>query len=400
MTASCSVCGTPSGDPEFSYGPIPLCDSYSDSAATAASAPKFDISVVRCTKCNHSELLEKPPEEIIYSDYTYFSRMSPDLDQHFTSYAKWMADTLDLPENPRHIDVGCNDGLLLCKSRDLGMEPFGIDPSPAVHEAAKLGLNVVEGYLNPSLVRQHNLTESADVITCNNMMANVRNLTEFGECLDAMLKPGGYLVVQTLHYGMLLQNRVYEMINHEHYHYFSVSSLNEFARRLGLDFVSVLHVPTKGASMRWVARKPVDGEHTTTQTSIDPLLQKPENKDVSGEFMGDLEAAKSRIKDLISSLDENTSVAGFGSSAGTTILTKLLDLEGKIDFLVDDNDSRHGFYSPGTAVEVVSPETYYEKAPALTINFAWRFAEMIAEKHGGKLPANHRFVMANSGEVL
>lgn len=398
MTIPCTVCGTTSKSTKVNYGPVPLCDDFQETETAAKDAPAFDISVVTCPNCKHSELTEKPPEDIIYANYKYFSSNSPDLDAHFTDYAKWIVDKLEIPEGSMHIDVGCNDGLLLSKSRNLGLDTAGIDPSPAALDAMKKGLNVVQGYLSDELVSKNSFTNSADVITCNNVIANIRDLLGFGHCISSMLKDGGYFVIETLHYPTLLQKSVYEMVNHEHYHYFSVESVITFLKRIGLELIFCDHVPTKGANARWVARKIPSGG--APETIVDPILAAAEADASSEAFMNDLDQARERIHALISEKHDDSPVAGFGSSAGTTILKYILGLQDKIDFLVDDNPSRHGLHAPGSGIPVISPAEYHAREMALTVIFAWRFGEIIAKKHASNLNSEHCFVQANTGQIV
>jgi 2-polyprenyl-3-methyl-5-hydroxy-6-metoxy-1,4-benzoquinol methylase len=396
MITSCSVCGGQALTPTITYGPIPLCDAYATDETAAKAVNKFEVNTVTCSACTHAELSVKPPEEQIYANYKYFSSNSPDLDAHFTDYAAWIVDRLKLDTGAVHMDVGCNDGLLLDKTKAVGFKPMGIDPSPAALNAQRKGYQVYQAYMNGALIDAQNLDGVADVITCNNMMANVRDLMGFGKCLFKMLKPGGAVIVETLHYPLVLRNSVYEMINHEHYHYFSISSIGRFFELLGLELVSVDHVATKGGNMRCIARRPGS---TKVQPQINPTLADAEAKtDVKG-FLDTLEETRAALATVVNDARKRGPVAGFGSFAGSTILTYLMGLNGKIDFLVDDSPARHGMRAPGTGIPVISPADYYRRNPAATIIFAWRFGRQITDKHHSNLPPSHIFIMANTGKA-
>ncbi len=397
MTQQCSVCGNQNLEPCVDYGAIPLCDSYSRDREKALAVPSFEIVVVSCTACRHMELKEKPPEELIYLDYNYFSSNSPDLDAHFAEYARWMKATLGLPADALHIDVGCNDGLLLEKSRGEGFRGEGVDPSPAADRAAAKGFEIHKCFLSADIVAAKRLAAKADVITCNNMMANIRELLAFGRTIFDMLKPGGYLIVETLHFPMLVRNLVFEMINHEHYHYFSVSSIGRFFERLGLQLVSCERTATKGANMRCLARKPLPGALAASPPKIDAALAEAESKlDMAG-FIGTLGTARASLASRIASSRQRGPIAGFGAAAPSTIILYLMGLQDQVDFFVDDNPVRHGMFAPGSGIPVISPGEYYARKPALTVLLAWRFGPQIASKHRRNLPADHKFLMANTG---
>jgi 2-polyprenyl-3-methyl-5-hydroxy-6-metoxy-1,4-benzoquinol methylase len=399
MAIPCSVCGSRNSQPSVTYGPIPLCDAYAADRASAAAVRAYNVDAVTCRDCGHSELAEKPPEDEIYANYKYFSSNSPDLDEHFAGYASWIMDRLKLQPGATHMDVGCNDGMLLGKTQALGLRSMGIDPSPAAAHAAAKGLDVFHGYLNEEVVSQRELDGVADVVSCNNVLANVRDLIGFGRCIDRMLKKDGAFVVETLHYPTLLRNRVFEMINHEHYHYFSVGSIGRYFSRLGLELVSCEHVATKGANMRCVARKVGRSGHGEP-AKIDPLLSGTEAHIAMEAFTRTLEDTRVSIRSMIDQARSRGPIAGFGSSAGTTILMYLLGIPDQLDYLVDDNPSRHGFFAPGSGLPVISPADYYRSNPGLTIIFAWRFAEQIAKKHRQNLASTHDFILANTATAV
>lgn len=398
MINSCSVCGNGNLVPCVEYGSVPLCDGYTPDKAAALSTPSFEIKVLNCSNCSHTEIAEKAPERLIYTNYKYYSSNSPDLDAHFTEYADWLRSRLSLKAGAVHIDVGCNDGLLLEKTQKVGFKTKGIDPSPAAGKAAEKGFEVYRDFLSEDLVGKNNLAGTADVITSNNTVANVRDLLGFGRAFSKMLRPGGYLVIETLHFPTLVQSLVFEMINHEHFHYFSVRSIETFFKRIGLELVSCERVATKGANMRCVARKP-DPSTPLRQDApkIDPRLAEPEASVDLKSFASVLEKTRALISSKIEEVGSKGPIVGFGAVCGTTILMYLLKLQNKVSFIVDDNPSRHGYYSPGSGLPVIGPDEYHKLKPSITILFAWRFAAPITQKHRAHLPPEHQFLLANTG---
>jgi 2-polyprenyl-3-methyl-5-hydroxy-6-metoxy-1,4-benzoquinol methylase len=361
------------------------------------AVPTYEVNAVTCKACSHTELADKAPEEQIYIDYKYYSSNSPDLNEHFTEYAEWLRSRLDLKAGAVHMDVGCNDGLLLEKTRYGGFGTVGIDPSPAATHAAEKGFKVYKDFLTEHLIRRNMLEESADVITCNNMMANVRDLNGFGRCLNRMLKKNGCVVVETLHFPTLVRNAVFEMINHEHYHYFSARSICQYFESIGLKPVSCDRTATKGGNMRCVARKI---SSSSGAAAIDPKLGEAEANIDMKRFLSILETARDTLSHKIEEARDRGPIAGFGAVGGSTILMYLLKLQDNVEFFVDDHPSRHGCFVPGSGIPVISPEEYHKRKPGLTILFAWRFGRQIAAKHQSSMPAGHEFLLANTGEAL
>ncbi|MFT6069486.1 MAG: 2-polyprenyl-3-methyl-5-hydroxy-6-metoxy-1,4-benzoquinol methylase [Bacteriovoracaceae bacterium] len=401
ITNKCSVCYNDDLQSIIEFGDIPLCDGYSKEIETAKGTPKFNITVVHCSKCNHAELDLKPPESMIYSNYNYFSSNSPDLDEHFISYANWINAKLGTA-NAVHLDVGCNDGLLLDKSAKLGFSTVGIDPAPAGSIAKEKGHDFYSGYFNTDIVTENKLEASADILTCNNILANVRDLTGYAKAANLILKNDGFFVAETLHFPTLMKNLVFEMVNHEHYHYFSTRSMMKLYNSAGFELISCELVPTKGGNMRCMGRKRnLDGSPFTQSydsVQVDPKLAETESNEKAPAFNSAFENAREKLLTIVKDGDKKVEVAGFGAVAGSIILSYLMGIEDNVDYFVDDNTSRHGFYSPGIGSQVISPADYYERKPDVTILLAWRFAKQITDKHRKNMPAHHKFIMANTGE--
>ena len=70
------------------------------------------------------------------------------------------------------------------------------------------------------------------------------------------------------------------------------------------------------------------------------------------------------------------------------------ELEGIVDYLLDDNPIRQGRFSPGMALEVKSPKILAtENRPDIVLILAWRYAAPILQKHG-------RLYQAQGGRFL
>jgi len=94
----------------------------------------------------------------------------------------------------RLLDVGCGNGAFLDLAQRIGWRTVGIDFDPeAVKTARSLGLDVRLGgidVLNPAL-------EQFDGITLSHVIEHVHTLTELLRACYRLLKPGGWIWVET-----------------------------------------------------------------------------------------------------------------------------------------------------------------------------------------------------------
>ena len=79
--------------------------------------------------------------------------------------------------------------------------------------------------------------------------------------------------------------------------------------------------------------------------------------------------------------DEGKNIAAYGASNTTTTLFYYFGLAEYIPYIVDDNPIKIGSYSPGLHLPVLSPAVIYEQKPDCIFIAAWRFANLIIERH-------------------
>jgi SAM-dependent methyltransferase len=299
---------------------------------------------------------------------------------HFSEYASFVKKSSGKFDEPI-LEIGSNDGLLL---KLLAKEGFtnltGIDPSPQTRNIDITNTKIINEFFDDSSAA--NLPKSSfEVIIANNCFSHIPKLTGVLSLCRDLLKPEGILIVEVQSTLDLIEGMVFDYIYHEHYFYHTVTSFAEVARLSGLDVFEVQHVATKGGSYRillghkgahkedgsvnyWKYREQISGVHTTRPWKA------------MKEYLGDL---KRSLLELLSKTSNG--VVGYGASATGTVFLRYMDLEGKIDYIVDDNPKRQGLFAPGTGIPVRSPVNVKESELCLIL--AWRHADHIVPKVQG-----------------
>ena len=363
----CSVCSSDSFK-AFSYGKVPLCDSYCKTFNEAKKINKYSLDFYKCKTCTHIELGYKVSAKKIYSRYLYRSSHSSDLDRHFQEYAQ---SVLKFNLKKKNIlDVGCNDGLLLDKFKSLGFSTYGVEPSTAAKEALKKKHKIQRDFFTQDIYRSFRIR--FEIVTVNNVLANVHDLKSFAESLSNAVSSTGIVIVETLSSNVLLKNRVFEMFNHEHYHYFSLKSLIKLFSYFKLWPIEISLFEAKGGTMRVIFSK-----NKRAKKKYKFFVHQLTKNHISN-FIKSINFEKNRLKNFIKNAKNNPII--FGSYAGTTILRKLLFPNLKFKFIIDDNKSRWGYYSPGIGAKCLPPSKIIKKESSIIIT-SWRFAAEILNKH-------------------
>src|SRR5439155_3662176 len=95
----------------------------------------------------------------------------------------------------------------------------------------------------------------ATVIAANNVLANIDVLSAVAQGINVLLSSDGILVMETSYWSVVVKGGLIDTIYHEHLSYFSVSPLNAFFHRHGLEVIDVEWNPNKGGSIRLTVQR-------------------------------------------------------------------------------------------------------------------------------------------------
>lgn len=105
-----------------------------------------------------------------------------------------------LARRPRSvIDLGCGEGWLARALAVQGVDVLGIDAVPALVDAARTAGGGRFLAMDYAEVAGGALCERADVVTCNFSLLGGESVDALLRAVPSLLRPGGALVVQTLH---------------------------------------------------------------------------------------------------------------------------------------------------------------------------------------------------------
>ena len=86
-------------------------------------------------------------------------------------------------------------------------------------------------------------------------------------------------------------------------------------------------------------------------------------------------------------------MVGYGASATSTTLMYHYEMEGTLDYLVDDFDAKHNLFSPGMHVPVYPSDEIYKRKPDYIVILAWRYYEKIINRHQKFLDEGGHFIV-------
>lgn len=396
---NCRLCGGHDLELVFCLAPTPPADDYVPAERLNEVQEVYPLDLFFCRKCGHAQLLDVVPPEALFGNYIYLTASSPGLVEHFRRYADQVLTRVGPPRGSLVVDVGSNDGMLLKFFQEGGMCVLGVDPAREIaRKATDSGIETLPTFFTLELAhRIKGERGPAAIITANNVFAHADDLADVTEGIRDLLAPSGVFVFEVSYLVDLIQGMVFDYIYHEHLCYHSVKPLDEFFRRHGMELVDVERIANKGGSLRGTAQ--LAGGPRQVSPSVAQLITLEEELGLHHSesfklFATKIDSVKAELGSLLSDLRaEGKTVAGYGASATVTTLIYQFDLGEVLSFIVDDNPSRQGLFSPGLHIPVVGPQALYERKPDYVIILAWRFSKPILKKHQAFLAQGGHFIV-------
>jgi len=397
--STCGLCGGRNLELVLKLASTPAGDTYVPAGSLKEVQEVFPLDLFLCRACGGVQLLDVVDPKIVYGNYIYETSISLGLAEHFQKSVDKIMGYVKPSKGAFVVDIGSNDGTLLKFFKNQGMSVLGVDPAPhAAQKARDSGIETLQTFFTIDVARKiKDKRGPAAIVTANNVIANIDNLTDMIEGLRELMAYNGVFVFETGYLVDLIQKKLIDNIYHEHLSYYTVRSLEALFRRNGMELIDVERIPTKGGSLRGIVQ--LRGGGRTISPSVSQLIELETKlgaghagvfKDISAE----INALKKKLLNFLRDLKtQEKTIAGYGASVGVTTLIYLFGLADILSFIVDDNPSRQNLFSPGHHIPVVSPQVIHERKPDYVLILAWRYSEPIIKKHQAYLKQGGHFIV-------
>ncbi len=398
-TVTCRSCGSTNLEPFLDLGVTPLADALVRPDAIAQPEDRFPLEVAFCPDCTLVQILEEvPPEKLFVENYLYFSSFSDHLLRHAKEHAAWLVNDRRLDRGSLVVEIASNDGYLLRNFVDRGVPVLGIDPAPDQSAAAiAAGVPTLQEFFGVELAERLQVEEKvADVIIANNVLAHVPDLNGFVAGMAILLADDGIITVENPYVRDLIDQCEFDTIYHEHFCYYSCTSIDRLMQRHGLWLNHVEHFPDlHGGTLRWHIGKQENRSGAARQYLADERRIGLNETGYYTEFANRVASVRKSLLDLLSKLrDEGASIAGYGAAAkGSTLLNATGIGTDLLGYVVDRNVHKHGTFMPGTHQPVLGTETLLERQPDYVLLLAWNFADEIIAQQSEYLARGGRFIV-------
>jgi hypothetical protein len=384
MTHTCRGCKAPLSHVFADLGRSPLSNAFKTEDELAHGETTFPLKVYVCDKCWLVQLPEFVSPDTIFTDYAYFSSVSPTWVEHAKTYADEMMERFKLGSDSLVVEVASNDGYLLQhfvgRTKVQGIEPAA---NVAVKALAK-GVPTLVKFFGADTA--HRIVKygagRADLIHACNVLAHVPDIHDFVEGFKVLLATRGTITFEFPHLTNLIKYSQIDTIYHEHFSYLSLAALLPIFEAHGLMMYDVEHLPTHGGSLRLFVGH-AEYHHAPTMRLVATLaVEEAAGIKKLETYTGFAKEAVQIKLALLEFLIENDGlVVGFGAPAKATTLLNYCGVGPELlPFTVEDSPAKINKFIPGVQIPILPVHALIDVNPGAILIFPWNLRAPIAKK--------------------
>ena len=384
----CRSCGNTNLKRVVSLGYQPLANNLIKNKNDKSEL--YPLEMNYCEKCHNCQLSVSVDPKKMFSNYLYTSSTSKIFRDHFIKATKsYIKDFKLNPKKSYIIDIGSNDGVALKPFKDLNFKNIlGVEPAKNLAKIANRNkIKTFNGFLNKKNIKK--IKKGANLILASNVFAHSDNLQEMAECMFKLLDKKGTIIIEVQYLLNTLKDITFDNIYHEHYNYWSLTSLNNFFNRLNAKIYRSERINTHGGSIRIYVSK---DKSKKVDKSVRKLIA-DENKfgikryETYKKFGEKVYKIRENILKNFNELKKShKKIIGYGAPAKATTALNFYGISDQIDFIVEDNSLKHNKFIPGVKIPIKSKKIVKNNDNTMVV-LAWNFYKDI-KKNNSNLSKN------------
>jgi len=310
-------------------------------------------------------------EELFTEDYLYESSITETANKHWQEFADDVCGVVK--PTGLVVEIGSNDGTLLQKFQEKGLEVMGIDPCLEVTQIAnKKGITTLTNFFNKQVVSA--IGRKASLIIGSNVFAHLDDYQKFGRNIKSLLADDGVLVLESPYIMNFIKDMQYDTCYHQHMLYTGLIPMKKYFEGLGMEIFDVKFTPIHGGSFRcYIARK---GKRLQTMAELNAIEKEIVNISVLSEFAVNVQENRYKLIEILNKFaNEGKTIVAISSPAKGQTLLNYTGAGKYLAFATDKSKLKQGRYTPGTHLLIKSDADVPDGAVGLIL--AWNFFEEI-----------------------
>ena len=359
-----------------------------------AKITKGELSMVICNKCKLLQLEHNFDANEMYGEnYGYMSSLNKSMISHLKLKAFSLKNKFNLKSNNNILDIGSNDGTFLSFFNNK-FKLFGCDPTiKKFSKYYRKDINQLPHFFSSKLFNN----KKFNLITSISMFYDLPDPLGFAKEINSILHRNGVWHIELSYMPMMIKNRSYDTICHEHLEYYSLKSLKYLLDKAGLKIINLSFNQINGGSIELdISKKKSklkECKYLINWVLESERLNKYNEVGKHKLFFKECQNHKVLLKKLLLVLKkQNKKILGYGASTKGNVLLQYCNINSDIlNYVAEVNKFKFNKYTPGSNIKIISEKEAKLKKPDYLFVLPWHFKDHIINreqkflKNGGKL---------------
>lgn len=359
-----------------------------------AKISKGDLSMVICNKCKLLQLEHNfDANEMYGSNYGYMSSLNKSMISHLKLKALGLKKRYRLKSNMKILDIGSNDGTFLSFFNNK-YKLFGCDPTISkFSKYYRKDINQIPSFFSSKLFEN----KKFDLISSISMFYDLPDPLTFAKEINSILNNNGVWHIELSYMPMMIKNRSYDTICHEHLEYYSLKSLKYLLDKANFKIINLSFNQINGGSIELDVTKKrsklKECKHLINWVLESERLNKYNEIEKHKLFFKECQNHKILLKKLLLTLKkQNKKILGYGASTKGNVLLQYCNIDSKIlNYIAEVNKFKFNKFTPGSNIKIISEQEAKRRKPDYLLVLPWHFKDHIIKKeqnflkNGGKM---------------
>ena len=376
----CQVCKKKECIKLIDFGEHPVCHKFTDGKE---KEEKHSLALGQCNFCGLVQLMSPIPVDKLIPRYDWITYNEPE--EHLDHLVNVIGNLPNITKKSKVCGVSYKEDTTLARLNNLGFEnTWRIDMNKDLGISdKKANLESIQHYLKPGIVNSiHDKYGIPDLIIVRHILEHTHDTHSFMLALKKLVNPSGYIIFEVPDCTEGFEKFDYTTIWEEHILYFTDLTFKNCLNSGGflLHYFEKYNYSFESVLIGIV--KPDDNKNTFKNFNIEKNILDREivrTQNFTKQLVKKQDSIKKFLKDFKQNHDN---IVIFGTGHAACMFINLLGIKDLIDFAIDDNHKKKGFYTPGSKLPIHSSDALTKKKTNLCLlGLSFESEKKIINKH-------------------
>jgi NDP-4-keto-2,6-dideoxyhexose 3-C-methyltransferase len=379
----CRSCGSKKLKTILKLGKQYLTGVFPSNRSTKITYGPLEISKCNSnSKCNLVQLSHKYDFNELYGkNYGYRSGLNKSMSEHLKSKTKYILKKYSfINQKPLIIDIGSNDATTLKTYPKNKYELFGFDPTAKKFKKYyPKYIKYSSNFFSFKLFKKIFKKKRAEIITSFSMFYDLEKPITFMKDVYNTLSDDGIWIFEQSYLPSMIKTMSFDTICQEHLEYYTLHQIQYMCDATNFKIIDIEFNNINGGSFSITVSKK-KSKHKEKIKLIDKIIKnEKKNGFVDGsawkQFNLKIDEVSKKILNFFDKCkNNNKKVMGLGASTKGNVLLQYLKLNKKNILKIGDvNIDKHGKFTPGTNIPIVSEEEVLKNNADYYFILPWHF---------------------------